>query len=75
MPSDNKGKLGTFKDEYACSKQGTFDPIVEFTALRSKCYSIKTLSQLQSKKCKVLFLLISSLYNSEGLGSKKTFIR
>lgn len=53
--NSNKGKLGTFKDEFASytDENGTLqlNVIKEFTALRSKCYSLKTLKDGISK-CK-----------------------
>lgn len=52
---DNKGKLGTFKDEFASytddNGSNHLNVITEFTALRSKCYSLKTLRDTVSK-CK-----------------------
>lgn len=47
----NKGKLGTFKDEFAQDKDGNLNLILDFVALRSKCYSVNTLENVM-KKCK-----------------------
>ncbi len=58
----HKGQLGTFKDEFAkyTDNDGIdkVNVITEFTALRSKCYSLKTLKDKVSKckgKCIVIF--------------------
>jgi hypothetical protein len=52
---DNKGKLGTFKDEFASfSNAKKLNLVTEFTALRSKCYSLLTLEN-SVKKCKGKF--------------------
>ena len=53
--NENKGKLGTFKDEFASfiDKDGKqkLNVVKEFSALRSKCYSLKTLNDTV-QKCK-----------------------
>lgn len=62
---DNKGKLGTLKDEFAQNKVIGSDEmslITHFTCLRSKCYSLKTekvdvknlntLTESSQNKCK-----------------------
>ena len=48
---ENKGKLGTFKDEFAKMKNGNLNVVCEFLALRSKCYIVNTLED-KTMKCK-----------------------
>lgn len=60
---ENKGKLGTLKDEFANykAKAGELSLVTDFTCLRSKCYSLKTetinvqenITDSQSLKAKV----------------------
>ena len=49
--NDNKGKLGTLKDEYS-SYNNKLNLITKFICLKSKCYSLLTLYDKNTKRCK-----------------------
>jgi hypothetical protein len=51
----NKGKLGTLKDEFPLYKKDNeehLNLITEFSCLRSKCYALTTLGNININKCK-----------------------
>ena len=65
---ENKGILGTLKDEYSICNNN-LNLITEFVCLKSKCYSLKLLNKEEIKKCKgisyveVKKLLFDTYYN------------
>jgi hypothetical protein len=63
--SENKGVLGTLKDEFASTNR-RLNGISEFSCLRSKCYSLSTYQLEEQKKCKgVIKAELKSLSHSD----------
>ena len=74
---ENKGKLGTLKDEYnqfiSINGKMNINLIKEFICLKSKCYSLKLLNDKETKKCKgIMYSELSRLKHENFIECNET---